>query len=1235
MKDCEEAFWPKDCEPFISVPIQRSNMPKERDVVLRRKNFDSDGILELSGDLDFKFEDRGIVDKKSSFDDALGPIPEIFSEDHKVPDRFDLAPSIRDTERRVNWVLMSVMVIAYSALSLLIGLEMDAGAAIPILLVLASIGLFLGERWIKDVHLRLLGIAWVIISMKILYGAALELDNWVVGSVLPLTLPQVGLALCSLVCLNILLSYRYDSDAVAAQATLVLLAIGSSAGSVAGENGVIIMLLGSIFLLHSIASNRSSGNLAALGIAMSNLWFGMHVATDGFEVGSLTIVALESPLKLFLALIAVNSLNAVMATRFSSSENWFSSGLELLGIGKPGLWGVSVLLSVSGALVVVGSVRENAAFAFAIVALLSLCYFASYLVVRGTDRSKVLLFSAFSILILSSLTTGIEVGLVGIGVGPYWIFSAGTCISLASLLWRYQGKVSDTVLWTGSIVSTALVLVITPLDGTYENGLFLVVMILSTMHIAGGLLSVKRKSASLAGVSILIPWIWPVLILTVYEVIATVSDVNSDPEMKIGSLLEIGDRILIGYLCGSSILAALICSNFKNASLNISSGVTGSSEISAAVKQSNAFNLWNLALWLPVSSTVILFIGGQFSPVEAPIILFSISMVHSLSSLVGARIESTLFIPVVTGLGGMCLQWLGCDASIVILVVGLSVLTPIAIGKWNPTEDWLGFLIQVGPVLILMPETASMNVVNSDLQWLPDPATCVVSIGVFSVITAMQRTSLQQRILPLSTVIIVQTTLNSILSFLDGRLTLVALSLTAFFASSIWFVTKGELIRELKSVSEKNRRIREVAASQASLSMSQDYHPVVEESRRKGMKESHGESYIEEVRHFPVVAISVIGIVSISLALYSFLTGPAPFLLLCAGSFLVIIVILEGQRSERIGIRLTDTLGSDTTAATAVIGVSCAVVLGHTNPSSSVRDMTDFGVATALTVMIAMSSLWNSDKGLEARRAMLNWIVYPLASTRIIGFVLIGSLPAPLGVNPFDGNMLSWTYPFVLLEAVLALCIFLDYLIDRRGGHEGHRRGADEVLFPFSVIVLSWGPAGILAAVKGVYSTVKGRRERVAATLALLLPISIVSLQPVLSSTSSLGGYVVVVELLIFICILFACLFRDLDRWIVPALQTSHVLVIVCSFAIFGLRSGILVLFIISSLAWSLGVVKFRKGLRVTGLVDLALATVFGIMIWLSDMDGAWLLAVTGFVSMELAIVLWLSQKNMQSLQID
>ena len=100
-----------------------------------------------------------------------------------------------------------------------------------------------------------------------------------------------------MVLFNVILSYRYDSDAVAAQATLVLLQ-GSTAGSVAGEDGVIIMLLISIFL-HAIAIHKSSGNLASLGIALPT--FGLSTY-GGFELGSLNVVALQNPLKLFIAI---------------------------------------------------------------------------------------------------------------------------------------------------------------------------------------------------------------------------------------------------------------------------------------------------------------------------------------------------------------------------------------------------------------------------------------------------------------------------------------------------------------------------------------------------------------------------------------------------------------------------------------------------------------------------------------------------------------------------------------------------------------------------------------------------------------------------------------------------------------------------------------------------------------------------------------------------------------------
>ena len=65
----------------------------------------------------------------------------------------------------------------------------------------------------------------------------------------------------------------------------------------------------------------------------------MHVITGGFDLGSLTVVGLQHPLKLFIAIASVNVANAYVATRFAKSKNWFSEALEILGVGKPGLWG--------------------------------------------------------------------------------------------------------------------------------------------------------------------------------------------------------------------------------------------------------------------------------------------------------------------------------------------------------------------------------------------------------------------------------------------------------------------------------------------------------------------------------------------------------------------------------------------------------------------------------------------------------------------------------------------------------------------------------------------------------------------------------------------------------------------------------------------------------------------------------------------------------------------------------
>ena len=54
----------------------------------------------------------------------------------------------------------------------------------------------------------------------------------------------------------------------------------------------------------------------------------------------------------------VNIANAYVATKFATSKNWFSDGLEALGIGNRG-FGEFPILSMFGALLVIGSVLRR------------------------------------------------------------------------------------------------------------------------------------------------------------------------------------------------------------------------------------------------------------------------------------------------------------------------------------------------------------------------------------------------------------------------------------------------------------------------------------------------------------------------------------------------------------------------------------------------------------------------------------------------------------------------------------------------------------------------------------------------------------------------------------------------------------------------------------------------------------------------------------------------------------
>ena len=213
---------------------------------------------------------------------------------------------------------------------------------------MALIGLYLGERWIPNPHMIILGVTWVIISMKLIYGLMLDLWHWgwLSGFSFAGENEILGGLLLAGVGLNILVGQRHDEDAIAAQAILILLVVGSAAGSVYGELGIAAMVALGTILFHSLALLRNSGNLTSMGVAVSYLWVGIHAISNDWEILGLQILGFTDELLLFLLMVCVTATNSIMAAKFYDRKNWFSDAFKSLGLGKPGLWSVSVGLGM-------------------------------------------------------------------------------------------------------------------------------------------------------------------------------------------------------------------------------------------------------------------------------------------------------------------------------------------------------------------------------------------------------------------------------------------------------------------------------------------------------------------------------------------------------------------------------------------------------------------------------------------------------------------------------------------------------------------------------------------------------------------------------------------------------------------------------------------------------------------------------------------------------------------------
>ena len=177
-------------------------------------------------------------------------------------------------------------------------------------------------------------------------------------------------------------------------------------------------------------------------------------------------------------------------------------------------------MGMVGALLAVASSREDVGYALGMVSFLGACFGGSYLVVRGVDSVRVMMpLGIGAIPLVAILVLGEDSGDLIAWLDSYELFTILAAIVTGFVLLRDQDRVTDRVLWMGSVVVLTLLVILVPSEASAAggDGGTLLLVLLAVMHIGTAVLAVNRESPALAGITVLLPWSW-VLILSLIHI---------------------------------------------------------------------------------------------------------------------------------------------------------------------------------------------------------------------------------------------------------------------------------------------------------------------------------------------------------------------------------------------------------------------------------------------------------------------------------------------------------------------------------------------------------------------------------------------------------------------------------------------------------------------------------------------------------------------------------------------
>ena len=469
------------------------------------------------------------------------------------------------------------------------------------------------------------------------------------------------------------------------------------------------------------------------------------------------------------------------------------------------------------------------------------------------------------------------------------------------------------------------------------------------------------------------------------------------------------------------------------------------------------------------------------------------------------------------------------------------------------------------------------------------------------------------------------------------------ISLAMFVVSSLWLVARGELRAELKSVSKRDARI-DMAAEASGLEEGPEsgvatYDPRLAEleAKRSKQREKSGtddreELYMTDVSHKPMVVLAVLSLILGAGIILGLLNGTNPLMLVAIGIFATVLIALARSRTKSLELELPHIMGLEMPIAMAIAGLVAIHVVSHIGPGSSNEDLLDMAVLVVLLVELVAISLIGQDRLLDRITVALDWIVMPLLAGRILGAVMVEALPYPLTIDPFGGDILEWGVPWMVLESVLVLVVLVDVWVDRKReklGRDDWKGSSGRGSRSLFVVMLSFGPAGILAVASAVE---QGWRYRQPWAIGLAVPAGLMALyaignwyEPVLDvfpeTTMGVG--------LLLLALLALTVPLKGESWSMMLATDSHLLIIIVAIAHHATSVLLPVLLIVlSTTVWVVGILQLRRTLRVWGLVDLVVAILSALIFVPGIFEPTTMLIALMVVAAELGVVSWLGLRN-------